>query len=39
MKTLNTNAKAEWDFSTWFVLMSPVLGALFGFVSLLIFAR
>lgn len=39
MKPLNTRVKHLWDFSIWFVFMSPVLGALLGFVSLLIFAR
>jgi hypothetical protein len=39
MKTLNTIVKQEWGFSTWFVFMSPLLGVLLGFLSLLIFAR
>jgi hypothetical protein len=29
MKTLSTNAKHEWDFSTCFVFMSPALRVLF----------
>ncbi len=39
MKTLSTNAKHEWDFSTWFVFTSPALRVLFGFLSLLVLVR
>jgi hypothetical protein len=39
MKTLNTIVKHQWDFSTFFVVISPVLGVLLGFLGLLIFAR
>jgi hypothetical protein len=39
MKTLDTNVNHHWAFSTWFVALSPLLGVVFGFVGLLIFAR
>jgi hypothetical protein len=39
MKTLNTMVKHQWDFSTFFAVISPVLGVLLGFVGFLIFAR
>jgi hypothetical protein len=39
MKTSITIVKHEWDFPTWFVFMRPVLGVLFGFLSLLVFVR
>jgi len=39
MKTLSTTMNDKWDFSTWFVVTSPVLGVVFGFLSLVLFAR
>lgn len=39
MKTVTTTVKPKLNLSTWFVVLSPALGVLFGFLSLLIFAR
>lgn len=39
MKTLSNYMNRGCDFSTLFALISPVLGILFGFLGLLIFAR
>jgi hypothetical protein len=32
-------AKVGWDFSTCFALLSPLIGIVVGFLSLLLFAR
>lgn len=39
MKTPITTLKQERDISTWFAFLSPALGVLGGFLTLLIFAR
>ena len=39
METLDPIVRHEWDFSTWFAFLSPVLGVALGFLSLLILAR
>lgn len=40
MKSSTTQvAKLEWDFATWFALLSPLIGIVLGFLSLLLFAH
>ena len=39
MKTPITTLKLERNFSAWFAFLSPALGVLIGFLTLLIFAR
>jgi hypothetical protein len=37
--TKRTGPNTAWDFSTWFALLSPLIGVVVGFLSLLVFAR
>jgi hypothetical protein len=40
MKNSTTQvAKLEWDFATCFAFLSPLIGIVVGFLSLLLFAR
>ena len=37
--TSKRHSLAEWDFSLWFALLSPLIGALVGILGLFIFCR